>query len=161
MLFSVLRLSARHLRTLSPVHTVSQRYYSAHMAKRVAVVLAGCGVYDGSEIHEASAVLVHLSRGGATVSVCVCWADRVFVRACVTPSGCSSERSDPAEQLKLDPVDPTATVEPNMNHTTNTHIIVCSTSFRDTKHHQTLVKYTHIVHDCKGSLVFKGSVCRI
>lgn len=43
-------------------------YYSAQMAKRVAVVLAGCGVYDGSEIHEASAVLVHLSRGGATVS---------------------------------------------------------------------------------------------
>lgn len=38
------------------------------MAKRVAVVLAGCGVYDGSEIHEASAVLVHLSRGGASVS---------------------------------------------------------------------------------------------
>ena len=30
--------------------------------KRVAVVLAGSGVYDGSEIHEASAVLVALSR---------------------------------------------------------------------------------------------------
>lgn len=38
------------------------------MAKRVAVVLAGCGVFDGSEIHEASAVLVHLSRNGASVS---------------------------------------------------------------------------------------------
>lgn len=37
------------------------------MAKRVAVVLAGCGVFDGSEIHEASAVLVHLSRAGAQV----------------------------------------------------------------------------------------------
>ncbi|KAJ8349969.1 hypothetical protein SKAU_G00250990 [Synaphobranchus kaupii] len=37
------------------------------MGKRVAVVLAGCGVFDGSEIHEASAVLVHLSRAGATV----------------------------------------------------------------------------------------------
>uniref|UniRef100_A0A3Q4BVS2 Uncharacterized protein n=1 Tax=Mola mola TaxID=94237 RepID=A0A3Q4BVS2_MOLML len=37
--------------------------------KRVAVVLAGCGVYDGSEIHEASAVLVHLSRGGASVNM--------------------------------------------------------------------------------------------
>lgn len=37
------------------------------MGKRVAVVLAGCGVFDGSEIHEASAVLVHLSRGGAEV----------------------------------------------------------------------------------------------
>uniref|UniRef100_E1BQD1 Putative glutamine amidotransferase like class 1 domain containing 3A-like1 n=1 Tax=Gallus gallus TaxID=9031 RepID=E1BQD1_CHICK len=39
------------------------------MGKRVAVVLAGCGVFDGSEIHEASAVLVHLSRGGAEVKI--------------------------------------------------------------------------------------------
>ncbi len=39
------------------------------MGKRVAVVLAGCGVFDGSEIHEASAVLVHLSRQQATVSI--------------------------------------------------------------------------------------------
>ena len=37
------------------------------MAKRVAVILSGCGVYDGTEIHEASAVLVHLSRAGAKV----------------------------------------------------------------------------------------------
>lgn len=37
------------------------------MAKRVAVILSGCGVYDGTEIHEASAVLVHLSREGAKV----------------------------------------------------------------------------------------------
>ncbi|XP_064631402.1 glutamine amidotransferase-like class 1 domain-containing protein 3, mitochondrial [Lineus longissimus] len=35
----------------------------------VALVLSGCGVYDGTEIHEASACLVHLSRGGATVSM--------------------------------------------------------------------------------------------
>ncbi|NWI53266.1 GAL3A protein, partial [Calyptomena viridis] len=39
------------------------------MGKRVAVLLAGCGVYDGSEIHEASAVLVHLSREGAQAEV--------------------------------------------------------------------------------------------
>uniref|UniRef100_A0A8C3SML3 GAL3A protein n=1 Tax=Chelydra serpentina TaxID=8475 RepID=A0A8C3SML3_CHESE len=32
---------------------------------KVAIVLSGCGVYDGSEIHESSAVLVHLSREGA------------------------------------------------------------------------------------------------
>lgn len=37
------------------------------MGKKVAIVLAGCGVYDGSEIHESSAVLVHLSREGAQV----------------------------------------------------------------------------------------------
>lgn len=32
---------------------------------RAAVVLSGCGVYDGSEIHEAVSVLIHLSRSGA------------------------------------------------------------------------------------------------
>uniref|UniRef100_A0A8C5KLS6 Glutamine amidotransferase like class 1 domain containing 3A n=1 Tax=Jaculus jaculus TaxID=51337 RepID=A0A8C5KLS6_JACJA len=33
------------------------------------LVLSGCGVYDGTEIHEASAILVHLSRGGAEVQI--------------------------------------------------------------------------------------------
>ncbi|XP_017394194.1 glutamine amidotransferase-like class 1 domain-containing protein 3A, mitochondrial [Cebus imitator] len=36
---------------------------------RVALVLSGCGVFDGTEIHEASAILVHLSRGGAEVQI--------------------------------------------------------------------------------------------
>lgn len=31
---------------------------------KVAVVLSGCGVFDGSEIHEAVSVLLHLSRAG-------------------------------------------------------------------------------------------------
>ncbi|GAB4547176.1 MAG: isoprenoid biosynthesis glyoxalase ElbB [Phycisphaerales bacterium] len=31
---------------------------------RVAVVLSGCGVFDGSEIHEAVSLLMHLSRRG-------------------------------------------------------------------------------------------------
>ncbi|XP_069611061.1 putative glutamine amidotransferase-like class 1 domain-containing protein 3B, mitochondrial [Ranitomeya imitator] len=35
------------------------------MSKQVAVILCGCGVYDGSEIHEYYAVFVHLSRDGA------------------------------------------------------------------------------------------------
>ena len=35
---------------------------------RAAVVLSGCGVFDGSEIHESVSVLIHLSRAGATVS---------------------------------------------------------------------------------------------
>lgn len=38
-------------------------------SQKVAVVLSGCGVYDGTEVHEASACLVHLSRGGAEVSM--------------------------------------------------------------------------------------------
>jgi len=33
--------------------------------KNVAVVLTGCGVYDGTEVHEASACLAALTRGGA------------------------------------------------------------------------------------------------
>lgn len=41
------------------------------MVKRVAVILSGCGVYDGTEVHEASAILVHLSRAGAQVRITV------------------------------------------------------------------------------------------
>ncbi len=36
--------------------------------KRVAVVLAGCGVQDGSEIHEAVLTLLYLDEAGAEVS---------------------------------------------------------------------------------------------
>ncbi|MED6240639.1 Glutamine amidotransferase-like class 1 domain-containing protein 3A, mitochondrial, partial [Ataeniobius toweri] len=49
------------------------------MAKRVAVILSGCGVYDGTEIHEASAVLVHLSRAGAKVQMFAPDADQMHV----------------------------------------------------------------------------------
>lgn len=38
------------------------------MAK-IALVLSGCGVFDGSEIHEAVSCLVHLSRAGANVEM--------------------------------------------------------------------------------------------
>jgi len=34
---------------------------------RAAVVLSGCGVYDGSEIHESVSLLIHLQRAGAEV----------------------------------------------------------------------------------------------
>ncbi|MDV2856548.1 isoprenoid biosynthesis glyoxalase ElbB [Oceanimonas sp. CAM02] len=33
--------------------------------KKVAVILSGCGVYDGAEIHEAVLCLLHLARNGA------------------------------------------------------------------------------------------------
>lgn len=35
------------------------------MSLKVAVVLSGCGVYDGAEITESTAALIHLSRRGA------------------------------------------------------------------------------------------------
>ena len=34
------------------------------MPGEVAVILSGCGVYDGTEVHEASAVCVALTRNG-------------------------------------------------------------------------------------------------
>jgi len=34
---------------------------------RVAMILSGCGVYDGSEIHETVSVLLHLSMAGVSV----------------------------------------------------------------------------------------------
>ena len=37
------------------------------MSKRAVVVLAGCGVYDGTEIHEAVVMLLALSRAGLVV----------------------------------------------------------------------------------------------
>ncbi|XP_052101815.1 glutamine amidotransferase-like class 1 domain-containing protein 3, mitochondrial isoform X2 [Mytilus californianus] len=42
---------------------------SSVRSAKVAVVLSGCGVYDGTEVHEASAILVHLSRNKADVSM--------------------------------------------------------------------------------------------
>ena len=38
--------------------------------KKVALILSGCGVYDGSEIHEACAALLALKRLGAEVVAC-------------------------------------------------------------------------------------------
>ena len=35
----------------------------------VAVVLSGCGVFDGTEIHEISAVCAALSRAGKNIGI--------------------------------------------------------------------------------------------
>lgn len=37
--------------------------------KKITVVLAGCGVYDGSEIHEATLTLLAIARHGATYEI--------------------------------------------------------------------------------------------
>ena len=39
------------------------------MAKRVAVILAGCGFLDGAEIHEAVSTLIAIDRAGASYAV--------------------------------------------------------------------------------------------
>nr|CAD7256989.1 unnamed protein product [Timema shepardi] len=38
---------------------------SSSSGSKVAIVLSGSGVFDGTEVHEASAILVHLTRAGA------------------------------------------------------------------------------------------------
>ena len=35
------------------------------MAKKIGVVLSGCGVYDGAEIHESVVTLLAIDRNGA------------------------------------------------------------------------------------------------
>lgn len=47
---------------------------SKNNGKKVGVVLAGCGVYDGAEIHEATLTLLALDRAGAEI---VCMAPNV------------------------------------------------------------------------------------
>ena len=50
-------------------HRNSNRFLSTTMtasSKKVAVVLSGSGVYDGTEIHEAAACFAALTRQGAT-----------------------------------------------------------------------------------------------
>ena len=44
------------------------------MAKKIGVILSGCGVYDGSEIHEAVITLLAIDRNGAAA---VCMAPNV------------------------------------------------------------------------------------
>eukprot|EP01126_Amoeba_proteus_P017334 TRINITY_DN182_c0_g1_i8.p1 TRINITY_DN182_c0_g1~~TRINITY_DN182_c0_g1_i8.p1 ORF type:complete len:256 (-),score=45.05 TRINITY_DN182_c0_g1_i8:95-862(-) len=55
-------------RGLVGVKHTRQVYTNVHKNKKVAVVLSGCGVYDGSEIHEAVSVLLAISQNGATYS---------------------------------------------------------------------------------------------
>ncbi|XP_032222565.2 glutamine amidotransferase-like class 1 domain-containing protein 3, mitochondrial [Nematostella vectensis] len=66
MMHSTLMLSAisKALLRRGPLFSTSVQHH-----KSVAVVLSGCGVFDGSEVHEASSILVHLSRAGADVSI--------------------------------------------------------------------------------------------
>jgi len=40
------------------------------MGKKVGVILSGCGVYDGAEIHEAVITMLALDRAGAEMVIC-------------------------------------------------------------------------------------------
>ena len=64
---------------------------AAVAGRRVAVVLSGCGVFDGSEITEAVATLVHLSRAGAVYQ---CFApDKMQMHAVDHTSGAEHDAS--------------------------------------------------------------------
>jgi len=45
------------------------RSTAASLNRKVAVVLAGCGVFDGSEIHEATSALIHLDARRITYDI--------------------------------------------------------------------------------------------
>jgi enhancing lycopene biosynthesis protein 2 len=51
----------------------------------VAVVLSGCGVYDGSEIHEAAACLAAITRHNAEPVVFAPKMDQVSFRSLLSP----------------------------------------------------------------------------
>lgn len=49
------------------------------MAKKVGVILSGCGVYDGAEIHESVLTLLALDRHGAEAVICAPDIDQMHV----------------------------------------------------------------------------------
>ncbi|XP_056288506.1 glutamine amidotransferase-like class 1 domain-containing protein 3, mitochondrial [Pseudoliparis swirei] len=100
-MLALLRHGAHNLLTLRAVQTETSCHYVTQMGKRVAVVLAGCGVYDGTEVHEASAVLVHLSRGGASVTMFAPNVDQMHVVDHLTGEPSQEKRNVLVESARL------------------------------------------------------------
>ena len=67
MLLKKIIFSSSSFITLQTSKRLFHSTTSNNAPKKCAVLLAGSGVYDGSEITEAVATLVHLSRHGADV----------------------------------------------------------------------------------------------
>ena len=49
------------------------------MGKKVGVILSGCGVYDGAEIHESVVTLLAIDRNGAEAVICAPNVDQLHV----------------------------------------------------------------------------------
>ncbi len=62
--------------------------------KRIAVILSGCGVYDGAEIHEATATLLALDRAGAEVTIAAPRGPQMHVVDHLTGEVVEGERRD-------------------------------------------------------------------
>eukprot|EP00930_Biecheleria_cincta_P055055 TRINITY_DN41428_c0_g1_i1.p1 TRINITY_DN41428_c0_g1~~TRINITY_DN41428_c0_g1_i1.p1 ORF type:complete len:281 (-),score=46.74 TRINITY_DN41428_c0_g1_i1:78-842(-) len=62
------RTVASSCRRSLPTVAMFSRGFAAGSGKKVAVVLAGCGVFDGTEVTEAVSTLIHLSAAGYQAS---------------------------------------------------------------------------------------------
>lgn len=71
------------------------------MAKRVAVLLSGCGVLDGSEIHEAVLTLLALNNAGAEAVCCAPDADQADVIDHATNKPADEKRGVLAESARI------------------------------------------------------------
>ena len=71
------------------------------MAKRVAVLLSGCGVYDGSEIHEAVLTLLALDNAGAEYTCCAPNVEQVDVVNHITGEKMTEKRNVLVEAARI------------------------------------------------------------
>ncbi|XP_014675702.1 PREDICTED: ES1 protein homolog, mitochondrial-like [Priapulus caudatus] len=78
--------------------SITCRSYARRKENSVAVVLSGCGVYDGTEVHEASAVMVHLSRGGVKMQLFAPDIDQMHVVNHLTGNPADGQRRNVLEE---------------------------------------------------------------
>ena len=71
------------------------------MAKSVGVLLSGCGVYDGAEIHESVLTLLYLSQAGAQVICTAPDMDQVHVINHVTQEAMDEKRNVLVESARI------------------------------------------------------------
>ena len=71
------------------------------MSKNVLVVLSGCGVYDGSEIHEAVIALVALASAGASVTFAAPNKDQLHVINHATGDVMTEQRNVLVESARI------------------------------------------------------------
>ena len=71
------------------------------MAKRVGVILSGCGVFDGTEIHEAVLTLLFLDRAGAEIVCAAPDADQLHVLNHLTNEEMDERRNVLVESARI------------------------------------------------------------
>ncbi|MCX7718318.1 MAG: isoprenoid biosynthesis glyoxalase ElbB [Candidatus Sumerlaeaceae bacterium] len=71
------------------------------MAKKVAVLLSGCGVFDGSEIHEAVLTLLALDNAGAEAVCCAPNVDQMHVINHLTHQPVNEKRNVLVESARI------------------------------------------------------------